>query len=638
MLASLASAGVFAYSQQLEEHFQAAGISLEAVAQQPQLSRYEVARLLSVVECEDCLVPSPWMKKQYHEPFWNAFASRSDFYFRDIGFEAAPFNQRDYYYCAAYVADHDYLRGYPPTSSLLKCKNKFCGSQTMSKSEFFQSLLNIVDDQLYARYLVNRKEIKNWLTSLRSDSYAYKTLSPKDVQTIQQASVSRSAFSQTRALQSLDEFQAYLKYCMFNLQACNFQEVGGLKQGWWPIAELNILIQAGFVQPGEVQDLQRPIAGKQALQLLEYLSDHFVRCEMDEDYDCDGIHNAQDNCPYAYNLQQADLNANGVGDVCDAYLLRKDQKNAVPLVDDHGYVIIKNWNSKDAPALLDQLHQGFGFFITTTALGEGSPFRVSLRVMADSDLRQVQWDMGDGKRYTLSSSQLSHTYTAPGWYVIHAVGTNQAGKTAEASTRIFIAPQGEQAYALHLQPSFTFTNGGVQYHFDAQKRGNIDTISWSLNGRVVPGSLTRMSTLLTQEGLYLVRAKAYAQGKLVAVAETTVRHARIPSFARLQLQSSSSQYPVSVATTLPGVNATDVLLVEWNWGDGTIDSSTTLSARHQYQTAGVKTLQQMIRLRDGSQLLNTATFFIQNPLTQHSLALNIRADRLSYAQKEPLDL
>jgi hypothetical protein len=95
----------------------------------------------------------------------------------------------------------------------------------MTRSEFFQALLNLVDDQVYIRYIVNRRDVKSWLASLSTTSYAYQTLTTKDIQTIQNVQVPNPQISQPVRLQSLDEFNAYLRYCMFNLQACGFQEL-----------------------------------------------------------------------------------------------------------------------------------------------------------------------------------------------------------------------------------------------------------------------------------------------------------------------------------------------------------------------------------------------------------------------------
>lgn len=107
---TLSLSGVFGYSQALQERFDAVGISLTEVEKKLSLSRYEVARLLNVIVCEDCLIPSTWMQNMYNQQFWTVFSSLPDFNFRDIGFQNAYWNKKNYYYCVAYVADQDYFR------------------------------------------------------------------------------------------------------------------------------------------------------------------------------------------------------------------------------------------------------------------------------------------------------------------------------------------------------------------------------------------------------------------------------------------------------------------------------------------------------------------------------------------------
>ena len=50
-----------------------------------------------------------------------------------------------------------------------------------------------------------------------------------------------NAESTVRAAQTNDEFQAWLKYCMYNLSDCRFQNFGVIGTGYWPVSELNIL-------------------------------------------------------------------------------------------------------------------------------------------------------------------------------------------------------------------------------------------------------------------------------------------------------------------------------------------------------------------------------------------------------------
>jgi hypothetical protein len=50
-----------------------------------------------------------------------------------------------------------------------------------------------------------------------------------------------NADPQFQTAQTNAEFQAWLKYCMYNLEACDFQKFGVIGVGYWPVSELNIL-------------------------------------------------------------------------------------------------------------------------------------------------------------------------------------------------------------------------------------------------------------------------------------------------------------------------------------------------------------------------------------------------------------
>lgn len=102
-----------------------------------------------------------------------------------------------------------------------------------------------------------------------------------------------------------ESLQAYIKYCMFNLNKCGMQNFGAIKQWYWPVWELNILYDHNIVEyekfkDGQVHEL---VSWEYVLKTL-YNVFEIVDCDFDDDYDCDGIPNAEDNCPNHYNPSQ----------------------------------------------------------------------------------------------------------------------------------------------------------------------------------------------------------------------------------------------------------------------------------------------------------------------------------------------
>jgi hypothetical protein len=70
------------------------------------------------------------------------------------------------------------------------------------------------------------------------------------------------------------------------------------------------------------------------------LYQNYITCSYDTDYDCDGIPNSQDNCPYTYNPHQRDLDGDGQGNVCDLDIDGDGKPNPPGIVDDNDNIII----------------------------------------------------------------------------------------------------------------------------------------------------------------------------------------------------------------------------------------------------------------------------------------------------------
>jgi len=67
-------------------------------------------------------------------------------------------------------------------------------------------------------------------------------------------------------------------------------------------------------------------------------------CTFNNDYDCDGLDNANDSCPNAYNPSQKDYDHDGIGDACDDDVDNDGIKNPIWIVDDNGNFNISSLN------------------------------------------------------------------------------------------------------------------------------------------------------------------------------------------------------------------------------------------------------------------------------------------------------
>jgi hypothetical protein len=139
------------------------------------------------------------------------------------------------------------MKGYPETSPV--CGGQFCGPRNVTNAEFLQVVMNMISKYVYSAYALNWIEAKNWIKKLDLNSYQYKTFSSKDITTINDKA--KVCKNQACALENTEQLSIYLKYCMFNLQSCGMVPFEKIKEGYWPVAELNLLSKQQIVSIDE---------------------------------------------------------------------------------------------------------------------------------------------------------------------------------------------------------------------------------------------------------------------------------------------------------------------------------------------------------------------------------------------------
>ena len=164
------------------------GIDIVTFSDKKSISRYEVARLLNAANCQDCVQAPDWMKQKYTPDYWKDFVAKDGNNYNDIDYEAAVWNKNSYYYCVAYVWENGYMAWYPSTST--KCPWKFCGQEAITTSEFYQTILNIIQDQIRQRYLIDWSKVKAWKKWLKKDSMQMRVLNQTNIDIIYQHVIS----------------------------------------------------------------------------------------------------------------------------------------------------------------------------------------------------------------------------------------------------------------------------------------------------------------------------------------------------------------------------------------------------------------------------------------------------------------
>gem|GEM_PF-683566 len=204
-------------------------------------------------------------------------------------------------------------------------------------------MINILAKYIYKDLSLNRKEVNKRVIGLKADSYEAKNFTTENKKAIAEKS---TTCENTCTLQNKSEVELYLKYCMFNINKCNMQEVGKIKQSIRPIAEINLLYNQDIIDIDENtrSNTAKNINGKIVLETLFKLNGK-VNCTFNNDYDCDGRENAKDSCPNTYNPQQKDTDKDSIGDVCDDDIDGDGVKNAIGIVDDNGQIDIAKWTT-----------------------------------------------------------------------------------------------------------------------------------------------------------------------------------------------------------------------------------------------------------------------------------------------------
>jgi hypothetical protein len=194
----------------------------------PAISRYDTARILNALECQDCLLPAPAMRARYIPSWREPFQRQDGIYLDDVKYAQNIYQGKSYYYCVAYAADKNYVRGYTPIVSPV-CPYMYCGAKSTTYGEYLQIVINMLGQHIYTGYSADRSEVKS-----RSDQIV-KTkkiedvgLDRTDIQTITRASASCRGADVACPLTSYVQRKTRMKYCTYNMTSCQMKSFGKL--------------------------------------------------------------------------------------------------------------------------------------------------------------------------------------------------------------------------------------------------------------------------------------------------------------------------------------------------------------------------------------------------------------------------
>ena len=616
------------------ERLSEVGLDVASFSNKNSISRYEVTRLLNAADCQDCIQAPDWMKQTYGQKFWDEFRAIDGKDFNDVSYEAGVWNKKSYYYCVAYVGDNGYMAWYPSTST--KCKWNFCGQEPITISEFYQTVLNIIQNQIRQKYLIDRSKVKSWKKWLKKNSIQMRTLNQTNIDVIDKAD-SKIAYAQNN-----DEFQTWLKYCMYNLSVCNFQPFGVVGTWYWPVSELNVLYKEWVITFEDAQNVASfsNMRWDEAIRIFSLIYDNYASCSFNVDYDCDSITNWNDNCPYVFNSNQYDLDDDWVGNVCDDDIDWDWKKNLIWVVDDNNRIIVSMWKKGLDQTPLGNLNLWFSFFVNIESISREFPTAVVFEPVTNWNIVKIEWDFGDWvKKVINNGGKVRHVFKKSGSFTVKAVATSKWWSKSFATNRVFIAASESENYALNIQPRFVFKNWSIDYTFVPLYSWDLDKISWNINNqKEETHKLTEnFNVTIKENGKYVVTAKWYKNGELKAVAMFTMLQDWSPKFSSVGIKPGNLREDSLISSNLVWLLRKDIGNITVNWWWSTSKWS-DLVYKHAYDEPWLKTIQYDLELKDWSVLNNVATINVQNPLLMDSYAVNIEGDRLGYNQNEQLAL
>ena len=586
------------------------------------VTRYDLAELLSVWNCEQCIFASPEDLLTYDTAWRDWFAGQAGNNFDDIQAWEEYYNGKEYSVCIAKAAEKWRINGFPRTTSPF-CPGRFCGANVLSYGELAQALYNIIAQEIYDTYTINRQAVEQ-----RSETRL------EDIDIYQQQLIwvwVDSCGSDDCVLNSVDELNVYLKYCRRNLEACNMLPSDLLWAGDYPIWFTNILVSQGIVTRPDVMQLGR--YDEVSRSLFDLTLGSLVSqksCVRNIDYDLDGVRNDVDNCPVTYNPNQKNRDADDLWDVCDDDIDDDNLTNPIGVIDDQDNIDHKRYKELPEVDLPDDLQPDTNKdkILTATATPASGSTMSEIVFQAETvwDLAWLQWYLGDGSR--ANSAQIWHMYSLPGSYTASVIAT-RADDTKSvvklpvdiiSSTDLDVAFVGAADPLVGTWPLTVDLTHTYEWEIDSVRRYILDETLESQPDETLQYTLQKA-------GVYELLAEAYNQQTLVWVSRVSVTvidlDAEDGTWRWAILSSDPLVAPVgsiiSFDTTIEWFVESDISQVTRDFGDTSQDVTESLAISRRFDAPWPYIIWQTIEFDDGyPSLYQEATIYITSPEQDNS--------------------
>jgi len=620
------------------------GIPVDEIIESDQVSRYELTRLLNAVNCQDCVNTPQWMIDKYINPRWSDFTNLPWKDFDDIWYNGGIYNSQSYYYCVAYVWDNTWMRWYPEWISPI-CDGKFCGNRNTTIWEFLQVVLNIADQYVYQNYLTNWIEIQNWMQNLNPWSYPEENLNEDDRKTINKYAIE----NMSGILPNENSMQAYMKYCMFNLEKCGMQTFWEIVQWYWPVSELNILYDNNIVEHEKFEDWQihELVEWEYVLKTLYNLF-KIIDCSFDQNYDCDPMDNLNDSCPNHYNPSQKDTDGDGIGDVCDEDIDGDWILNPIWIVDELWRIVISKWeewmdnclfvpnkDQKDSNnnGIWDACEDSQNYlwmYIKTEGLTTTAPVTVNFEAVTKWeiiwDVNRNFWDWN-----TAIWKKVSHTFLENGLYNIRSSATG-INNEAYASTKILVGKNILENHSLQIDANKIAWRLPLEVNFKVDKKGLFDKFEWNFwDGNIVERFDTNEITkIFRDQKSTMITVKWFKNWKIIAVANMLLSVWENELATKIEANNIAPKkwQSIKISTKLNWIEKKDIKEIQRNWWNEEIEKNNNLEMVHIYEVSGPRVITQKIILKNNQEIQNFLTIYVRDEFLERSYGIQTAINSL----------
>lgn len=635
---------------QFKQSLENIGVSTSLTQEKQILYRNDVVRLLSSIQCNDCLHPNQTMIDEYNTERWSKFITLPWNNFDDVLRDNYYRQSDNYYYCVAQAAKKWIVNWYPRDISPF-CPGRFCGVNYVKQWELIQIIFNLKKQNPKELYSLNRKWVKSRLNNKNTSSVAQKNFTIDDRAIIEKKA---GECSSKCTINSPEEFDIYAKYCTRNLWSCSMVDFSTLREWQRPIAELNILLKEEVTNIIYADKL-KPYEPANSQQLLEYLYSiqQEASCAFDIDYDKDGISNHIDNCPRLRNPSQRNLDKDTYGDVCDNDIDWDGILDPEWLINEYGFINTfhygdskKNFdncpftpnpdqvdiNSNHIGDACEYMNSGSSLSIQSNIIEE-STWKVNINFNAIFVWKDCgtgyNRNFGNGNRGNWKSINQEFQ---PGEYDIWVIDcNNNIAFTSISFNTKNNKVSAELVNALQIKtnpmsgPNWFTTTAIPEYS------GECNSIQRWIDGKRYAQTKWRSSIkmIITGYGSHSIEAFCYDNTKNTnkAVAKTQVQvidsihDKQLNSTAQLSANPIQSTIwtPIRFKTRIEWFQEKDIKSLIRDYGDESYSYEKSVNTIHIYNSIGAKIVRQLIVLDNDKKIENILQVFIKDKTTSAPL-------------------